>query len=222
MSQSYVEERPQPIDGGQVKTSDRSGSANSQKLLSANSSEDLIYGQPVIVAARWILIASGLGLAIWNADDIGQLRLQILVILILAVANFYLHAQLLIKRPVIAPIVYAASAADLFLITVLILGQGGYDSPVFVYYFPAIAVFAVAFMTPLTVLYVVTTIFMYGFISLFSGGEALATLSRLIMIVAVGFCGNLYFRIERSRRQAAEQAQKELMVQLRKRQAAAA
>ncbi|GMQ79165.1 MAG: hypothetical protein BMS9Abin02_1725 [Anaerolineae bacterium] len=188
----------------------------------AASSSDLIYGQPVIVAMRWILVASGLLLILWNPDSLSVMRVQILVILLLALANFYLHAQLLMKRPVIDEVVYVSSAVDLILVTVLILIGNGFESRLLVYYFPAIVSFSVVFPTVLTGTYVGSTIAVYGLIGLISGGDPMIILTRLLIIAAVGTCGNLYLRIERSRRKEARESQEHLMVQIRERQASTA
>jgi hypothetical protein len=222
MTQSYAEKQPQrevkdnPADGQVVLPSKKQA-----KSKMRTSSEDLIFGQPVIVTMRWMLVASGLILVLLNPDDLGLMRVQIVVLLILAMANFYLHSQLLMKRPVLDPIVYAASAADLFLVMVLIIVDNGFDSRLYVYFFPAIVSFAVVFPSVWTLTYVASTITMYGFISLVSGGDPLIILARLLMIAAIGFCGNQYLRIERSRREAAVEAQVEMKKYLRKQQATA-
>ena len=107
----------------------------------AIASEDLAHGQIVIVTARWILVLAGLLLALWNPEAVGELRIQIIVILALAIANFYLQAQLLMRRPVIDQIVYAASAADLIVITILIITAGGFESGLVAHYFgPVVSV----------------------------------------------------------------------------------
>ena len=41
----------------------------------------------------------------------------LIAIFLLAITNFYLQAQLLMKKPVIKPVVYASSAVDLILIS---------------------------------------------------------------------------------------------------------
>jgi hypothetical protein len=168
---------------------------------------------------RWILVASGLVLVLLNPDDLALMRVQIVVLLILAMANFYLHSQLLVKRPVLDPVVYAASAADLFLVLLLIIVSNGFESNLYVYFFPAIVSFAVVFPTVWTLTYVASTMAMYGFVALVSGGDPLIILARLLMIAAIGFCGNQYLRIERSRRQAAAEAQLEMKKYIRKQKA---
>src|SRR5438105_1213944 len=83
--------------------------------------EDLSFGQIVLVSARWILVVVGLVLTLWNPAPIGTLRIELLVIFLMAGVNFYLHAQTLMKRRVSAEIIYAASAADLFVVTLFVL-----------------------------------------------------------------------------------------------------
>jgi hypothetical protein len=167
--------------------------------------QDLTFGQPVIVAVRWIMIVSALILAVWNVTSMQELRLQIIVILLLAVTNFYLQAQLLMKRSVSKQIVYSASAIDIFIITVLIMFQGGYWSSVYVFYLPAIAAFSVAFPRGLTAIYTTIVLLLYGLICV-SNGDAYfdVILSRLIMITAVAFCGSLYRQLEYKRAKDAE------------------
>lgn len=189
----------------------------------ATVSEDLAHGQIVIVIARWILVLAGLLLALWNPEAVGELRIQILVILLLAIANFYLQAQLLMRRPVMDQIVYAASAADLVVITVLIITAGGYNSSLYIFYFPAILAFSVAFSTTMTGIYALGTISVYGLICISTAGvgaeQMQIVLSRLIMIAAVAYCGNLFWRIEKGRRQEVQETQSELMSEIMRRQA---
>ncbi len=182
------------------------------RLVDSNAEEDMAAGQPVIVTVRWILIVSSLLLAIWNVGSLSDLRLQITAILLLAITNFYLQAQLLMKKPVNKNVIYGASAVDLLLITMLVLFQGGYFSSIYVFYLPAIAAFAVAFPTLQTAVFAAATILVYGIIALFtSDSEVTVVLARLIMIASIAYCGNLYLRIERSRREESQKAQEELL-----------
>ena len=67
----------------------------------ADARTDLDHGQIVIVTARWIMIAIGLVLSIFDpTGTVGELRLQVALILLLGIANFYLHAQLLRRKPI--------------------------------------------------------------------------------------------------------------------------
>lgn len=182
-------------------------------------SADLIYGQPVIIAMRWVMVVSGLILILWNPDPLSIMRVQIVVIMLLALANFYLHSQLLMKRPVLDQVVYLASAVDLILITLLVAIGNGHESRLFTYYYPAILSFAVVFPATMTVTYVGSTVVVYGLIALISGGAPLVILARVAILAAVGFCGNLYLRIERNRRLEAQDSWERLQEQISQRQA---
>ncbi len=185
----------------------------------AGSSQDLSSGQHVIIAARWVLVVAGLTLALIHPDPeaIGDLRVIIVVLLGLAGANFYLHTQLLTNRPALAGVVYGASAADLIAVSLIVLAQGGFDSQVYVFYFPAMLAFSVAFGTQMTLVFAGGAIATYGLIasSTFSGDDPEVIVVRLLMLGAVAFCGMMYWRIERDRRNTAEQLREALKSEVR-------
>jgi len=215
MSQSYAEKPDPSIQEADSFQNGQSQSSGWRQIViedSVTSDKDLAYGQPVIVAVRWLMIISGLLLAIWNAgDNLAELRLSIIVIFLLAITNFYLQAQLLTKKPVIRPVVYASSAADLILLTFLVAMQGGYNSSIYVYYLPAIAAFSVAFPRWLTGLYVLFLMIIYWIIaSVTLESEQMIIIIRLLMIAAVAFCGSQFLAIERSRRQEVSSDAEEL------------
>ncbi len=192
--------------------------------LSRQDPEDLMYGQSVIVTARWILVVSAFILALWNPGPMGELRIQVLFILLLAVANFYLQAQILMKKPANSGVVYFASAADLAVISVMIILGGGFESNIYVFYFPAILALSVAFSPGTTLLFAGGAASFYAFISLgsalFGDIDAQVMIARLIMMSAIAVCGQIYWRIERDRRGAAVNARKRLIAQLREAKAA--
>jgi hypothetical protein len=166
-------------------------------------SEDLAYGQTVLVWARWILIGTGLLLSFWTPKDLATLQVQLAAIIALAFGNFYLHVQLLRGHPALDNVVYAASVADISVVTALVLVQGGYQSPVFIFYFAAIVGISVAFPTWLTAAYTSIVIGVYGVICLATATETAdlpALFTRLLMIAAVAVCGNLFARSESKRR----------------------
>src|SRR5216683_358527 len=151
--------------------------------VEGSTSEDLFYGQAVIVWARWILIATGLILSFWDPKSLSLLQIQLAAIIALAFGNFYLHVQLLRGHPAIDRVVYAASAADLAVVTTLVIAQGGYSSPVFVFYFAAVLV-------------------VYGVVCLSTADSSdyPAVFTRLLMIAAIAVCGALFARSESHRR----------------------
>lgn len=188
------------------------GFMNRVNIADAWEEEDLTYGQPVIVAVRWVMIVSALILAVWNVESMQDLRLQIVAILLLAVTNFYLQAQLLMKRPLSKHIVYGASAVDIFMISGLVMFQGGYWSSIYVFYLPAIAAFAVAFPRGLTAIYTAIVILLYGMTCLVTGdAHTDVIVARLLMIVAVAYCGSLYLQLEHQRRAEAHEREDTLM-----------
>jgi len=170
--------------------------------VSGATSENLFYGQAVIVWARWILIATGLVLSFWEPASLGLLQIQLAAIITLAFGNFYLHVQLLRGRPAIDRVVYAASAADLAVVTTLVISQNGYSSPVFVFYFAAVLGLSVAFPTVLTALYTSAVVVVYGTVCLSTADstEYPAVFTRLLMIAAIALCGALFARSESHRR----------------------
>ena len=148
---------------------------------------------------------AGLLLAIWEPTALGELRVQIVFILSLAVANFYLHVQVLMRRPVLAPVVYISSAADIGVISLIVATAGGFDSGLYVFYFPALVVMSVAFRPPIALGFGTSAIAIYSLISLpaISAGDWITMITRLMMLAAVTVCGSVYWQIERNRRRAA-------------------
>ena len=69
----------------------------------------LMDGQHILVTARWILVGAGLLLALWNPQALGELNVEIGLILALAVANFLLHVQMLRNQPPQKWVAYPAS-----------------------------------------------------------------------------------------------------------------
>ncbi len=170
-------------------------------------------GQIVVIGARWVLILTALALALWSPapSELNWLRLSLLVLLALAVGNFYLHAQLLMRRPVAEPVVYAASAADLAVITILTAAFGGADAPMFVFYYPALLALALVFPLTMTLLFTGAVVWLYmvvslgnpwRWLSLLDSTDTQVLVARLISLVAVAVVANQYARVETERRAA--------------------
>lgn len=175
-------------------------------------SEDLAYGQTVLVWARWILIGTGLLLSFWSPKDLSTLQVQLAAIIALAFGNFYLHVQLLRGHPALDNVVYAASLADITVVTALVLVQNGYPSPVFIFYVAAIVGISVAFPTWMTVGYTSLVIGLYGIICVATAPveDLPAVFTRLLMIAAVALCGNVFARSEAKRRMDAVRTHAEM------------
>jgi hypothetical protein len=187
------------------------------------ASDDLAFGQYVVVTARWILVAAGLVLSLWVTSDatstktLQQVQISFVVLTLLAFGNFYLNLQLLRKRPALDVVAYGASAADLVVITVLIAAQGGFTSNVYIFYFPALLAISVAFTRTATAVYTAFAILAYAStvsVGITNTFDWQTLVTRLAMFAAVAFCGNMYFTIEHDRRRDAARAREQMTAAL--------
>ena len=166
---------------------------------------DLMDGQGILVTARWILVGAGLLLALWNPEELGELKVEIGLILTLAVANFFLHVQMLREQPPQKWVAYLASGADIVAITAIVVVSGGAESGLYTFYFPALIAIAVAFPVGASLVLSAGAIGLYGLVlstGMGGSGDALLVV-RLVMMVAVVACGTVYRNIERERRREA-------------------
>jgi hypothetical protein len=164
--------------------------------MSKLMSNELVHGQVVIVFARWLLLAAGLLVALWNPPSLRDLQIEIGVLLLVAIANFHLHASLLRRRPMLRAVAYVASLGDLLIVSLLVALQGGATSTLYVFYFPALLAIAVAFGTFEAASLGAVGLTMYALIVAVSvPGEVL--LLRELMMAAVLVIGNLYWRLHR-------------------------
>lgn len=166
-------------------------------LRRTEENDEMAFGQIVIIWARWILVAAGLLLTAWNPGEMEDLRVSFGLIITLAAGNFFLHTQLVSRGPALTAVTYAASVADLAVIS-LIIGVG--SASAFVFYVPALLAISVAFPTPATALYTTGAILTYGGIAASQEAAAPTLLVQLMALAAVSLCGNLYWRVERRRR----------------------
>ena len=161
-------------------------------------------GQLVIVVARWLLILAGLVITLWRPapGDLNKVRVDVFVVLALAVANFYLHARLLVRRRPPEGLLLAASAADIGVITVLASLYGGFRSPTFVFYFPAVIAFALAFPRPATILYALAAISLYALVcapGVLNAADLQVLTERVLALVGVATVASTYLDVERTR-----------------------
>ena len=170
-----------------------------------DSQEDLAHGQIVIIAFRWLIIAGALVSTLWGLG-LGEPATRqagiIFILLVYSVVNFILLARYLKKSPSLTSLAYSMSLVDLIIITLVIAIQKDiFQSYVYVYYYPALMVLAVAFPTNITAVYTIGAIVVYGMMSSVAGGaEFQQIFARLLMLAAVAFCGSLYRQIEHNRR----------------------
>ena len=171
--------------------------------------EDLFFGQSVILWARWSVIVAGIVLVLWTSSDIALLTRTMPFFLVLMAINFFLHGRYVTGSPLNRNAVTVASVVDLILITAIVSlwpGSHGLNNPFFVLYFPVVFAFALVFTRRIEVGYTVLAIVLYvgaclvtGTVPFDLGDQDKVLVMRVIVIAAMGFLGNYYFRIQRDR-----------------------
>ena len=171
--------------------------------------EDLFFGQSVILWARWSVIVAGIVLVLWTSTDIGLLTRTMPFFLVLMGINFFLHGRYVTGSPLNRAAVTAASVVDLVLITAIVVlwpGSHGLKNQFFVLYFPVVFAFALVFTRKIEAAYTVLAIVLYAGACVFTGtvpfdlgDQDKLIVMRVIVIAAMGFLGNYYFRIQRDR-----------------------
>ena len=171
--------------------------------------EDLFFGQSVILWARWSVIVAGIVLVLWTSTNVALLTQTMPFFLVLMAVNFFLHGRYVMGSPLNRTAVTVASAVDLILITAIIVlwpGAHGLHNQFFVLYFPVVFAFALVFTRKIEAAYTVLAIAMYvgaclltGSVPFDLGSDDKVLVMRVIVIAAMGFLGNYYFRIQRDR-----------------------
>ena len=171
--------------------------------------EDVFFGQTVIVWARWSVIVAGIVLVLWTSTTISHLTQTVPFFLALMAMNFFLHGRYVMGSPLNRAAVTVASVIDLLLITAIVVfwpGSQGLNNQFFVLYFPVVFAFALVFTRRVEVVYTVLAMVAYTGACIFTGTVPLdlghddkVLVMRLIVIAAMGFLGNYYFRIQRDR-----------------------
>ena len=177
------------------------------------AAEDIFFGQLVLIWARWAVIAVGIILVIWAANDLATLTINILLVVTLIAMNFFLHGAYAVERPQNRGVVTVVSLLDLAIVTLIVLfwpGRQGITSPFFVLYYPFVLAFSLVFPWRVAMVYTVATIVAYVLVCTFTGalgsdlGEHLKTLvMRAITLASTGGLATYYWRIQRDRRRAA-------------------
>jgi len=195
--------------------------------------EDVFFGQSVILWARWSVILAGAVLVLWTSTTVAQLTRTFPFFLVLMAMNFFLHGRYVMGRPLNRTVVIAASVADLVLITAIVVfwpGAVGLNNQFFVLYYPVVFAFALVFPRAIEAAYTVIAMLAYATACFVLGGTALfangavdlkTLLMRLIVMAAMGFLGNYYFRIQRDRLRRASQGTPSALEELKARLAPA-
>jgi hypothetical protein len=189
------------------KPPDRKGTTRHGLNFDAVGNEDIKAGLPVIIYARWILVIAGLGLTLWNSTSFVEAQVSVLIVLALAVGNFFLQVEVNRKRAIPLWIVYGASAIDIAAISGVLALTNHFPPSTYVFYMPALLALSVTFSTGNTAKFTAAALIGYALISIapindMGGGSVVLTslIVHALILVAVPFCGNVYWRLERSRR----------------------
>jgi hypothetical protein len=187
--------------------------------------EDLFFGQSVIVWARWSVIVAGFLLVLWTSATVTHLTQTVPFFLALMAMNFFLHGRYVMGSPLNRAAVMVTSVIDLVLITAIVVlwpGSHGLHNQFFVLYFPVVFAFALVFTRKVEAAYTVLAIVAYagacfitGTVPLDLGHDDKVLVMRLIVIAAMGFLGNYYFRIQRDRLSRASQGRLTALEQMR-------
>jgi hypothetical protein len=171
--------------------------------------EDLFFGQSVTLWARWSVIVAGIVLVLWTSTDVALLTQTMPFFLVLMAVNFFLHGRYVTGSPLNRVAVTVASVVDLILITAIVVlwpGSHGLQNQFFVLYFPVVFAFALVFTRKIEAAYTVLAIVLYagacvltGTVPFDLGNDDKVLVMRIIVIAAMGFLGNYYFRIQRDR-----------------------
>ena len=171
--------------------------------------EDLFFGQSVTLWARWSVIVAGIVLVLWTSTDVALLTQTMPFFLVLMAVNFFLHGRYVTGSPLNRVAVTVASVVDLILITAIVVlwpGSHGLQNQFFVLYFPVVFAFALVFTRKIEAAFTVLAIVLYAGACVLTrtvpfdlGNDDKVLVMRVIVIAAMGFLGNYYFRIQRDR-----------------------
>ena len=177
------------------------------------------YAARVSVWGRWfIALVSAFEIAyrpdFWHPDGWGFVLLMVPLVAV----NGLVHFRLWTNRPVTWRWMLLLSAMDIALATSSISVGPGFDSYVFVAYYPALALFAVVFTSLwLSLAWTTLAAVAYAFVSLTVGagldidaGDEKVLLGRLAAMYAMVLCVSLITRFERTRGQTAVDRERQL------------
>src|SRR5438132_13523510 len=83
-------------------------------------SEDVVYGQTVIMWARWSVIVAGIALVLWTSTNVALLTQTMPFFLVLMAVNFFLHGRFVMGSPLNRTVVTVASVIAIVLITAFV------------------------------------------------------------------------------------------------------
>jgi hypothetical protein len=157
---------------------------------------DVYGGTSVIIAARWLLVAAGLLFVLYRPQSTTELTAGVLSILGIAVTNFWLQMRPLRNQPIEPSWAQWASAADLAVISGLLLTQGDPSGKTFAFYFPAIVAYSLVFPAHVTGILTLGVVSFVSWISIAGSGGGMMFVARIMTLAAMAFIGRRYQRVE--------------------------
>lgn len=177
------------------------------------ASEDIFFGQEVIIWARWFVITAASLVLLWTSTSIAEMTKAIIMLLPLIIINFYVHGRYLMEKPVNQILLIGLSVVDIVTVSLIVLlwqEENGFASPYFIFYYPLILAFAFVLPPRISAVFTVLTLAAYVGVCLladssflYSSLEIERLVIRLITLASMGGLGMFYWRIQRQRRREA-------------------
>ena len=187
--------------------------------VSRTEPDDLRYNLRISVWVRWFMLLAWLAQFNYRPDfaDPNYIPHTLLAMLLLGL-NGYVHHRIRSNRTVTWRWMLALSAMDIATITAGLATADGFSNSFFVLYYPALAMFAVAFTSlRLTLAWTTMVAAVYAVVSLtvepgldFESKEEKMLFTRIVVMYAIVASVNLVSRFERIRRIAAVDREREL------------
>jgi membrane-associated HD superfamily phosphohydrolase len=177
------------------------------------ASEDIFFGQEVIIWARWFVILAASLVLLWTSNNIAEMQTASIILLPLISINFYVHGRYLMEKPVNQRLLMVMNVSDVAIVTLIVLSwQEGksFASPYFVFYYPLILAFAFVMPPRFSIAYTILTLVVYSMVCLLDDPSMLNSsleierlMIRIITLASMGGLGMFYWRIQRQRRRNA-------------------
>ena len=183
------------------------------------ASDDLRYSLRIAVWVRWFVAIAWVIQHNYRPDfDSGVYVPNMLLVLSLLVFNGYVHYRIRANRAITWHWALALSAMDVIALTTGLAISGGFSNGFFVFFYPAIATFAVVFASfRLSFAWVSMVAVLYAALSLvvaptvdFDDKMEKVLFIRIVTMFAVVAAVNLIMRLERTRRREAVEREREL------------
>ncbi len=185
-------------------------------------SDESLFGAKVSLYVRWFGLLWGVVIVNYRPDELLSSHiLNNLYAFSLLTFNGYVHFRLLTGRKILPGWMFALSVMDMIIVGQAVIVEGGYESPYFIFYYPALAWFAAiftsarltfGFTTLVAAAYVVLCLVTADGVNL-GAKEDLYILARIVAMYSVVTSVNLITRFERIRRQAAVERERDLQRQ---------